>query len=151
MKKLKKINELNDENVKFFQVVGLVVAIKERKMTLKSLRAEIPENIISLLKTLEWIVAKDENSEIEITALAQGYVTEYHAMIVLENIKNRMKIGKKEEGIRKADLERNAPAGVVDLLINGSLVKVLEYPAGEIVHATDKGEKELKEYFKNEA
>lgn len=140
-----------DENISFSEAIGLVVRIEDRKLTLASLRSEASEGLILLIKdNLGWIVASGEDSKIEISAKVQEYITEYRSMIVLENIKNRMEIGDNRKGMKKTDFENNAPPGTVDFLINNSLVKIVECPDEQIIHATDKGGLELKEYFKKE-
>ena len=147
---MKKIEKLS-EDISFSGAVGLVVRIESGKMTLGTLRMEATEGLISLIKDkLGWISASDDDSEIEITAKVQKYAAEYRSMIVLENIKNRMEIGDSRRGMKKADFENNAPAGAVDLLIDNGFVKIVEYPDGQIIHITDDGERELKEYFKKE-
>ncbi|MFA6096227.1 MAG: hypothetical protein WC788_01205 [Candidatus Paceibacterota bacterium] len=147
------MHEINkiDENISFPEAIGLVVRIRDGELTLASLRKEASDGLIFLIKDkLGWIAAPGEDSKIEISAKVQEYVTEYRSMIVLENIKNRMEIGNNRKGMKKSDFENNAPPGTVDFLINNSLVKIVEYPAEQIIHMTDKGELELKEYFKKE-
>lgn len=151
MAKTKKIIE----DVTFFEALSLLGRIKERKMTLKSLRAEVSEEIISIIKDrLIWIVAEDENFEIDITAEGQMRMTEYHAMMVLGIIKKRMKIGDGEKGMGKVGLESDAPKDTVDFLKNNKLIFFKktdrEYPNDQIVHVTEKGEGKLEEYFKNQ-
>lgn len=154
MIKLQKVKKL-DEEISFSDAIRLVVRIKEKKMTMVSLKAEATDGLISLIRDkLGWIDVSDKNSKIEITAKVREYIIEYHAMIVLENISSRMAVGSGKNGMTKFELTNNAPAGVAEFLKKNKLIFFtdtgLGYPDDKIVHATDKGAEELKEYFKKE-
>lgn len=152
MIKLQKAKIL-DENIPFFEAIGLVVRINERKMTLAQLRREASMGLICLIKDkLGWISAPDEGSKIEITDKAKEHIIEYHAMVVLRNIKDRMDVRNKERGLSKAKLETSIPKKTIDFLKKKELIifKDMGKKDDQVVHATEKGKRELEEYFKKE-
>lgn len=151
---MRKSIKLDEKIIKFPEAVGLVVRIQERKMTLKDLKMEASDGLISLLRDrLHWIVVRADNDQIEITDEARHHIVEYHAMIVLENIKKRM-IGDEKKGMNRNDLESKVPKDVVDFL-NEKELMVFEktgqkFPDDQIVLATEKGKNELIRYFNKE-
>ncbi|MFZ2970199.1 MAG: hypothetical protein WA063_03570 [Minisyncoccia bacterium] len=140
-----------DENATYFEALSLVARIQEKKMTLVSLRQEATEDVISVLNKIGWIVAEGEDSEIEVTAKWQKCMTQYRAMIVLENIRNRMEAGNDASGMKKADLESNSPSGVVDLLKGKEFIFFKEtgeeYPNDFVCKVTEKGKKRIRRIF----
>jgi hypothetical protein len=146
------------EDFTFSDAIELLLMIEKKKMTLKDLRAEVSESVISIFKFLEWIGAENDDSEIMIASQAWGYMAEHKAMIdhsmqVLENVKKAMNITDEKKGMIKVSLENNATAQVVEFLKKKEFISFkktgLEYPDDFVSRVTEKGGKELKEYFNN--